>query len=118
MKKPRSRAHRSADATTTSAAVNDGLQRTFSPAAESWTAYTGRPHSETYHFAGACLGRYLEAADRFARCRSLADVVDAQAQFIGELLSDFVDEGAVVASALYESAAQSPDISIGNGVRT
>lgn len=102
MNKPRARTRRRVDAIPASAAVSDDRQRGLSPATASWAAYIGRVQEETTHFAGASLGRYLEAADRFARCRTFADVADAQARFIGDLLSDFVDEGAMMVSALCE----------------
>ena len=100
MNKPRPAAGRSAPATATSQAISDRLQRALSPASASWATYTSRLQEETIHFTGTWLGRCMEMTDRFARCRSFADVVDAQAQFIGDLLSDFIDEGAMFASAL------------------
>jgi|GEM_PF-6731014 hypothetical protein len=95
MSKPKTRMRRSVGATATSVADN-GLQRALSPAAASWAACGGHLQEETAHFAGSRLDCYLEAADLFARCRTSEEVVDAQARFIGGLLSGFVDQGAMV----------------------
>ncbi len=103
MNKSTSRTRRAAGAI-----ANPGadLEQALSRTSASWTQYMGRVQEETLHFTGACLDRYLEAAARFARCRSFADVVDAQAKFAGDLLSDFGDEGAMLASALYETTPE------------
>lgn len=103
MSKPRSRPrHRPAAIAATLPATTDGLGRTLSRTPAGWTNYATRLQEETIHLAGTCLGRCIEAAARFAHCRSLADVVDAQSQLVGDLLVEFVDEGAILVSAFCE----------------
>lgn len=104
MNTPTIRRQRQADLVATRPAA-DVLQRTRAPA--SWTRYMRRLQDETIHFTGAWLGRCLETAGRFSRSRTFADVIDTQARFVGDLLSDFVDEGAMIASALCETAPDS-----------
>lgn len=84
------------------ASAADGLERTLSRTSASWTRYLTRLQDETDHFVGTWFGICMETVGRFARCRTFADLVDTQARFYGDLLADFVDEGAMMTSALCE----------------
>jgi len=79
---------------------------TLLPAATSWIRYLARIQDETFYFLHACSSRSVETMKRLSTCRKIDDVVDAHASLAGDLLSDFAEEGALMASFFYEPAAQ------------
>jgi len=81
------------------------------PSASSWLRYVSGVQAETSYFFRACSSRMVETMQRFATCRKLEDVVEAQATLVGDLLSDFAEEGALMASLLCEPAAQTAEMS-------
>lgn len=74
----------------------------FLPGAASWIRYLARVQDETFYFLHACSSRVAESMQRFAACRTFEDLVDAHATLVGDLLEDFAEEGALMASRLYE----------------
>ena len=81
------------------------LTPTSVPNAASWLRYVSGIQAETFYFFRACSSRMVETMQRFATCRKFEDVVDAQATLVGDLLSDFAEEGALMASLLCDPAA-------------
>lgn len=79
------------------------------PSATSWIRYLARLQSETFYFFHACSSRVVETTERFAACRKIDDVIDAQATLVGDLLEDFAEEGALMASLLWEPNAEAAD---------
>jgi hypothetical protein len=89
----------------------------FFPGAASWVRYLTRVQEETFYFLHACSSRAGETMKRFASCRKFEDIVDAQAALVGDLLSDFAEEGALMASLLCEQTAQATGTGARAGTR-
>ena len=79
---------------------------TFLPGTVSWIRYLARIQDETFYFLHACSNRAAETIERFASCRKYEDVADAQAAFVGNWLSDFAEEGALLMSLFCELAVR------------
>lgn len=103
---PKSRRHNGTDAP-----HHEYLTPTSVPSATSWLRYVSGIQAETFFFFRACSSRMVETMQRFATCRKFEDVVDAQATLVGDLLSDFAEEGALMASLLCEPASQAAEMS-------
>ena len=75
------------------------------PGAVSWIRYLTRLQNETFYFLHALSSRVVETSRRFAACRKFEDVIDAHITLVGDLLEDFAEEGALIATLLCESSA-------------
>ena len=76
------------------------------PGATSWIRYLARLQDETFYFFHALSSRMVETTQRFAACRNFEDVVDTYATLVGDLLEDFAEEGALMATLLCEPEAE------------
>lgn len=114
MRKQRLRSRQEGVSGTKAPFVSESREPDFSRTSISWAPYMSRLQEEIVHFSGAYFGRCLEAAGYFACCRTFAELADAEARFFGDLLSDFVDEGSLIVSALWEVAPEFPVASIEN----
>ena len=76
------------------------------PGAVSWIRYLTRLQNETFYFLHALSSRLVETNRRFAACRKFEDVIDAHTTLVGDLLEDFAEEGALMATLLCEPAAE------------
>ncbi len=71
-----------------------------------WMRYVGYLQNEAIGFVQARFRRDVEALERFARCRKPEDYVEAQAQFVADLYSDYAKESVKIAGLLGDAAQQ------------